>query len=1250
MPSSKYFIPQFRGLKTNDNVFTTEDGSMLVANNIVLTRSNVVEPRHALFPVFLTTSPTQPAYISTSTRQLTSLYIWNEEGLTAYVVPYTVTAGDDNIGVVYGNELLDIQDYTYEEGKVAATPYPIFKLTAGINWNKPRFVESKNQLFVTASNGVWRTRSDFPSVALNNAFTRADIAFVAKVAVSTNTTSTTTDDARWLLPGKEVAVAVVINKKVSSQQSVTGRFSNIYTVSNTAASSTLAQPGVAVSVVVTPGKFSVVGDSIEIYRSVTYDIGTPAPPLSQFRLAFKLEQSVNAFNNQGAVILVGNDAFLNSDGIPTASSLLESLVPGAAPIIPGVQLPISKDTVTFQNYAWFGNIQRAAFARLQLNSTKSTVLGGSTTLTVDNGNDNGSDLAIQFFGGGIIQANAAVGTLYATTSAALSFVGTLSTANIRVNSSKIGQHATATIAAATNNNGTSVNFVYSAAGSSFDLAKFPASNGIVLVYNNTQSRTETIFTYASLDVTTTPGTTIFRNATYAGGLAWTSTADTYHLWYLPGSSMNTLPVYAGDGTNYYSMLPEPYNIPQAIGTVLNQAASSYTRPSATLLLTLQMLGLTARTEGQLVRDTLKAVADVVNNTSTSNIFMTVNNADQREFVLEAYNPTTSSIAVNLSAAQAAFSPTITTTGGQFTTVSDNMQIINGIIPSAINLPNQASRTFYLSPITVGDSGRQILRLASTTNDFFIFKEREGIYRFNISPGDTYPLGQDIVLVDNTTYLIADESVQEIDESLYFLSQKGFYRLTSTSLTKIDKDIDLDVRKTIAKTDLSLVRSFGNEYRKFYGCFFPDTETDGSGSCFVYDTIQGQWTRWDDVSFEAASLNQIQNKLTTVTKDLKLNTFFTSEATVDTALDTITLADGITPLQDYMIVRFTTTGTLPAGLNLNTNYWIVKQAITLKVATSRANAIAGTFVDITTTGTGVHTATFPPQTTDSIEALGLDPNAFTWQYLRQEVFTGEDVNIVIDNTSTQVVNINGDEVVTADIGSNNPDASVDQYEYRSFVFSSVTNQNGGAWTSVSMPYARFVCSGVTNNSVYKNFEDLASFVFGKQLYLSGSFNGSSGTSSVPVSIVSIEPLNASNVTAITIQFPSYITNYAPSVTTDYLAVGVNAEFQLRPIHANTPNLNKRFSEFAFTTQDFPSTYIASAFAVDTVSGFTENVVFSTVLSEQQIYRCFIPIEASRGRFLRVRMLHSTPGERFAVNGSSIALTGTSSTATTKAAMR
>lgn len=53
---------------------------------------------------------------------------------------------------------------------------------------------------------------------------------------------------------------------------------------------------------------------------------------------------------------------------------------------------------------------------------------------------------------------------------------------------------------------------------------------------------------------------------------------------------------------------------------------------------------------------------------------------------------------------------------------------------------------------------------------------------------------------------------------------------------------------------------------------------------------------------------------------------------------------------------TTTGTLPAGLSA-INYWIIKiDADTFKLATSAANALAGTAVDITDTGTGVHTLT------------------------------------------------------------------------------------------------------------------------------------------------------------------------------------------------------------------------------------------------------------------------------------------------------
>lgn len=57
------------------------------------------------------------------------------------------------------------------------------------------------------------------------------------------------------------------------------------------------------------------------------------------------------------------------------------------------------------------------------------------------------------------------------------------------------------------------------------------------------------------------------------------------------------------------------------------------------------------------------------------------------------------------------------------------------------------------------------------------------------------------------------------------------------------------------------------------------------------------------------------------------------------------------------VRFTTTTTLPTGLSLATDYWLVRvSATTARVATSYANYVAGTVVAYTDGGTGTHTLT------------------------------------------------------------------------------------------------------------------------------------------------------------------------------------------------------------------------------------------------------------------------------------------------------
>lgn len=79
------------------------------------------------------------------------------------------------------------------------------------------------------------------------------------------------------------------------------------------------------------------------------------------------------------------------------------------------------------------------------------------------------------------------------------------------------------------------------------------------------------------------------------------------------------------------------------------------------------------------------------------------------------------------------------------------------------------------------------------------------------------------------------------------------------------------------------------------------------------------------------------------------------ATADAGTDVITHTGY--DIATFSRVQFTTTGTLPAGLALATDYWTVRQsATTSKLATSYDNAENGVYVDITDTGTGTHTIT------------------------------------------------------------------------------------------------------------------------------------------------------------------------------------------------------------------------------------------------------------------------------------------------------
>jgi len=91
-----------------------------------------------------------------------------------------------------------------------------------------------------------------------------------------------------------------------------------------------------------------------------------------------------------------------------------------------------------------------------------------------------------------------------------------------------------------------------------------------------------------------------------------------------------------------------------------------------------------------------------------------------------------------------------------------------------------------------------------------------------------------------------------------------------------------------------------------------------------------------------------------TNTLGMTDTFTADASTDLCTWTST-TDVPSNVLTGTRVRLTTSGTLPAGLATATDYYVIKISdTTFKLATSYANAVAGTPINITDAGTGTHT--------------------------------------------------------------------------------------------------------------------------------------------------------------------------------------------------------------------------------------------------------------------------------------------------------
>lgn len=120
----------------------------------------------------------------------------------------------------------------------------------------------------------------------------------------------------------------------------------------------------------------------------------------------------------------------------------------------------------------------------------------------------------------------------------------------------------------------------------------------------------------------------------------------------------------------------------------------------------------------------------------------------------------------------------------------------------------------------------------------------------------------------------------------------------------------------------------------------DITTTGSGTHSLYDEFQVPDLR--------------SRKIVGVGEGTFTASFATTD--VNTGTDVITVPSNLTLYTGTSVV-LTTTGSAPGGLTASTTYYAIRLTdTTISLASSRANAVGGTAINITSTGSGTHTLT------------------------------------------------------------------------------------------------------------------------------------------------------------------------------------------------------------------------------------------------------------------------------------------------------
>ncbi len=284
--------------------------------------------------------------------------------------------------------------------------------------------------------------------------------------------------------------------------------------------------------------------------------------------------------------------------------------------------------------------------------------------------------------------------------------------------------------------------------------------------------------------------------------------------------------------------------------------------------------------------------------------------------------------------------------------------------------NAAVGDSFVYGFGLGD-GEDITCCVSYLESMFVMKPTKIAVFAGIGPDDTggnaYAFRR---LETNGIGCISPKSAVVVGEEqgnmLVFLSREGFYASTGNNPVRIGENIENNIQGI---SDSILSRSHAFHYKKdgFYICF---VGSDSSKTCWLIDTKKDKgvmvgWFKltglnatcvfWDTDRYifgTSTGLCLSQRVSDTASDFSDAFVEYVAAASINTGTDVITVTKSYTT-GDEVTVR--TTGTIPAGLVANTQYYAIRVSATeIKLATSLANANLGTAIDITTQGVGTHT--------------------------------------------------------------------------------------------------------------------------------------------------------------------------------------------------------------------------------------------------------------------------------------------------------